>query len=267
MRTLTAPTLSAILAVTIVTLTGNCLLAQSVPAPMQLVGEGTISTDGGEIFPSFSISGDTLYFSTHEDGWSRHNIVVSHLTDDGWSSPAPTSFNSSFDDRAPFVSPDGNTLIFSSNRPLPGAAGQTVGDFNLWLVVRTESGRWSRPEPVPGVNSTANDFHAAIVSSGAVYFSSDRAGGLGENDIYRAEPNDDGFDAPVNLGAPVNSAGEETDLAQGGDGKIITHSHVVGDQRVAHFTSLKYGVAIGNVGHYFGKGIRGVQIRQIGQRT
>ncbi len=52
MRTLTAPALSAILAVTIVTLTGNCLLAQSVPAPMQLVGEGTISTDGGEIFPS-----------------------------------------------------------------------------------------------------------------------------------------------------------------------------------------------------------------------
>jgi hypothetical protein len=51
-----------------------------------------------------------------------------------------------------------------------------------------------------------------VVADGSLYFTSDRAGGLGGRDVYRAQRLADGsFAEPVNLGSPVNSEGGEGD--------------------------------------------------------
>jgi len=181
-----------------------------IPSPVELVAPGVVSTDGGEAFPTLTPDGNSLYFATHERGWTGFNIVVSHLVEGKWTAPSAATFNSSYNDRAPFVSPDGSMLLFSSDRPLPDA--NRAGSFNLWFVTRLSSGGWSDPRPVPGVNSRADDFHAAVTADGTLYFSSNRPGGYGQYDLYRAEPDGEGYGAPVNLGPAINTAGEETDV-------------------------------------------------------
>jgi Tol biopolymer transport system component len=191
------------------------LMAQGesgIPSPLELVAEGVVSTDGGEAFPSSTPGGNRLYFATHQRGWTGFHIVVSHLVEGKWTAPSSATFNSSYNDRAPFVSPDGSMLFFSSDRPLPDAVSNRAGSFNVWFVTRSSSGDWSDPRPVTGVNSRADDFHAAVSAGGTLYFSSNRPGGYGQYDLYRAEPEGDGYAAPVNLGPTINTAGEETDV-------------------------------------------------------
>jgi Tol biopolymer transport system component len=103
-------------------------------------------------------------------------------------------------------------LFFASDRPLPEARSNRAGSFNLWFVTRGSSGTWSDPLPIPGVNSSANDFHPAVTTDGTLYFSSNRPGGHGQYDLYRAERLGDAYGTPVNLGTVINTAGEETDV-------------------------------------------------------
>jgi hypothetical protein len=70
-----------------------------------------------------------------------------------------------------------------------------------------------------------------------MFFNSDRAGGLGSNDIwvsFRANPNDDfGWESPVNLGAPVNSASFDAGPAlieQGDEDILYFNSDRLGSQ-------------------------------------
>jgi Tol biopolymer transport system component len=190
---------------------GAAQSGSEIPPPLELVAPGLVSTEGGEAFPAMPPDGMALYFATHERGWTGFNIVVAALVEGSWGRPQTAPFNSSYNDRAPSLSPDGRELFFSSDRPLPGAIGRG-GDFNLWVVRLVEEGSWSEPQAVPGVNSRGNDFHSAVTTDGTLYFSSDRPGGHGQYDLYRAERTADGYAEPVNLGPPINTAGEETDV-------------------------------------------------------
>jgi hypothetical protein len=72
---------------------------------------------------------------------------------------------------------------------------------------------WAAPANLgPVVNSAFNDFGPAVSKNGlSLYFSSDRPGGFGPNDLWVSQRNsvDDEWGPPVNLGAPVNTAFEE----------------------------------------------------------
>ncbi len=64
----------------------------------------------------------------------------------------------------------------------------------------------------PGVNSPANEYAPSISADGlALYFDSDRPGGLGSFDIWMAtrKTTAEHFDYARNLGAPVNSVASD----------------------------------------------------------
>lgn len=111
------------------------------------------------------------------------------------------------------VSPDGATMVWgSTNRP------GGPGGWDLWMARRRDDG-WSAPEPVP-VDSDANDFDPAFSPDGAyLYFFSNRAGGLGGDDLYRAAVTAGGFGPVEHLDDHINSPGDEwapTPTADGG---------------------------------------------------
>lgn len=82
------------------------------------------------------------------------------------------------------------------------------GGYDIWMSRRRDQG-WSEPTPV-GFNSPHRDFDPAFSADGRfVFFSSDRPGGAGGDDIYRVSVSASGFGAPEALGAEVNSAGNE----------------------------------------------------------
>ncbi|WP_344759937.1 TolB-like protein [Luteimonas lutimaris] len=102
------------------------------------------------------------------------------------------------------VSPDGQRIVWGST-DRPGGAG----GWDLWQATLRD-GRWQDPLPLP-VNSADNDFDPVFSADGKwLYFFSNRDGGFGGDDLYRAPVlADGGFGAAVNLGAGVNGKGDE----------------------------------------------------------
>jgi Tol biopolymer transport system component len=114
------------------------------------------------------------------------------------------------------VSPDGMRIAWGSTDRQGGAGG-----WDLWQATLRD-GRWSDPRPL-AVNSAANDFDPLFSADGRwLYFFSNRDGGFGGDDLYRAPVAADGtFGAAVNLGAGVNGKGDEWAPTPGIDGTSL----------------------------------------------
>jgi TolB protein len=116
------------------------------------------------------------------------------------------------------ISPDGQTALwFSRNRP--GGAG----GYDIWMSRRVGAG-WGEAQPV-GFNTPGREFDPAFSADGRfVYFSSDREGSLGGDDIYRVAATASGFGAVEHLGPGVNSAGNEWAAMLSPDGEKLLFS-------------------------------------------
>jgi Tol biopolymer transport system component len=207
--------------ITAIVYSGRTGQPASIQDGPELFEPGNISTHAGEIFPAFSPDGETLYFNTHESGWTNHTLVMSHRDGDGWSAPEVLTFSGRFNDRAPRPSPDGRRLYFSSDRPLED--GKSPGDFNLWVVERAADGSWGEPRALPEPVNTPNDeWHSSVTADGTLYFSSrDRPAGHGRSDIYRTSSDGSKYSQPENLGQPINDELSQPDLYVSPEGRFM----------------------------------------------
>lgn len=114
------------------------------------------------------------------------------------------------------VSPDGQHIVWGSTDREGGAGG-----WDLWQA-RLKDGRWQDARPLP-LNSKANDFDPLFSADGRwLYFFSNRPGGVGGDDLYRAAVNADGsFGTPRNLGRGVNTRGDEWAPTPARDGRSL----------------------------------------------
>ncbi len=111
--------------------------------------------------------------------------------------------------KQPYVTMDGKTMYFSSNRP----GGQ--GGFDIWKIALDEKGNLKgEAENIgPDVNSSANEitpfFHEA---TSTLFFSSDGYNSIGGFDVFKSDvdPNLKTFAHPVNMGTPINSSLDDT---------------------------------------------------------
>lgn len=111
------------------------------------------------------------------------------------------------------ISPDGRRIAWGSTSRKGGPGG-----WDLWIADRRD-GRWVDPRPLP-VNSPANDFDPLFSADGRwLYFFSNREGGYGGDDLYRAQVlADGGFGPARNLGPGVNGQGDEWAPTPSADG-------------------------------------------------
>lgn len=85
---------------------------------------------------------------------------------------------------------------------------------NVWIS-RYKDGVWQKPEVIAELSAVLDpgsfEPSVSIASDGnAIYFSSDRSGGYGGLDLYRAFKKGDGtWSVPENLGSSVNTAADE----------------------------------------------------------
>lgn len=116
------------------------------------------------------------------------------------------------------ISPDGRTALwFSRNRP------GGPGGYDIWMS-RQETDGWQAATPAP-FNTSARDFDPAFSADGRfVYFSSDRAGGLGGDDVWRVRVHGTAFGEPEPLGTAVNSPKNEWAPMLSPDGKTLLFS-------------------------------------------
>jgi Tol biopolymer transport system component len=195
-------------------------LGQALPGAIPaLFAPDFVSTEKRELNASFSPDGRELYFA-RERAPRRTTILVARREGDEWSAPAAAPFSSGNASEVDvFITLDGREAYFCSTRPDPAApaAGKppdasSAPNSDIWVASR-EGGGWGEPRSLGRpVNSDADDYYPTLARDGTMYFSSNRPGGLGANDIYRSRPDGQGrWSTPENLGAPVNTPGREFD--------------------------------------------------------
>ena len=120
--------------------------------------------------PTFSPDGQTLFFQRSDGHVST--ILVSHLVDGHWSTPAVAPFSGSSSDQFPVMAPDGSYLVFESDRRLGSGSEAKERVANLWRVDKTSSG-WSAPVRLPDtVNISKRIYGHSIAANGDIYFMS-----------------------------------------------------------------------------------------------
>jgi hypothetical protein len=178
---------------------------------------GIVSKDLPDFGSAFSPDGKSFYFARTED--ERSKIYVTHHDGTNWRDPVPVSFTTSeYADADPAFAPDGR-LYFISTRPKDKSDNSK--DYDIWFVSPLESGRWSEPENLGGVNSDANEFYISFSTNGNMYFSSSRSGGFGKEDIYVSKFVNGRYEKPENLGAAINSEKSEYDPGISADENFI----------------------------------------------
>jgi hypothetical protein len=185
-------------------------ITREIPsATPALFAEGIISTGDYETHPAFSPGGDTVYFLKCMPNLSASAICVSYRNDNGWTSPSIVSFSGKYFDIDPFVTKDGNTIYFVSNRPF-NKTDTLNSSWDIWKTKRNGNS-WSEPVHLDSqINSIADEHYPTLSDNGTLYFGSERNGGRGGADIYCATSTNDGsFAAVVNLGDSINSSSSE----------------------------------------------------------
>ncbi len=190
------------------------LAAATAHAPVQLA---TLSSPKNDYNPSFERAERTLAFARSEAEFRQARILVSEKKGGRWTDPAPIAFTDErYSDTDPWLTPDGRTLYFISDRPTPTDSGKK--DLDIWRTQRAGTG-WSAPEHLGDLVNSKGPELGVEFHDGALYFASVRKGGQGGLDIYMSELGPGGFGAPRPIGAPFNSAESDSDFTVSADGR------------------------------------------------
>ncbi len=94
--------------------------------------------------PAFTKDSNEVYWSTVKHGDKPRTIYYAKYQDGSWSDVQTADFSGDYDDDHPFISHDGKTLFFASNRP------SKIDDerkLRMWKVEKTDIG-WGEAQEV-----------------------------------------------------------------------------------------------------------------------
>lgn len=176
--------------------------------------------------PSLNADGKRLFFSSNmPGGYGGMDLYVSELEDGRWGPPINLGpvVNTEGNEIFPYIDPN-NRLYFASN----GHIG--LGGLDNYYTTGDGRDKWNLPVNLGfPMNSTGDDF--AIIFGGDLswgFFSSDRDGGAGRDDVYGFQKSASPveiyvYDAQTKLpvsGAAVANSKTDLTLTTGPDGKI-----------------------------------------------
>lgn len=182
-----------------------------------LVAPGVVTTGDDESHATLSRDGDTLYFLKNTPLFGFWTLVATKWRGNGWSRPQTLPFSGQYADADLAFAPNGTHAFFVSRRPVDG---NSRSDTEIWKVAITPDG-WGEPQHVANLSSPGDEWLPTFTEDGDMYFGSSRSGGLGGHDIWRSRRVDGVYQAPENLGAPVNSTGEEIEAFVTPDGGAL----------------------------------------------
>ena len=136
---------------------------------------------------------------------------------------SPNLLDVNANEGTPAFSKEGNLMVFA--RGNSGKSKDPSPDVDLYISTKRD-GSWSTPERLAISDSIGWDGSPAFSRDGkTLYFSSNRRGGKGGLDLYRAPMDNSGrFGRPINLGSTINTRGNEIFPYVSEDGKLYFSS-------------------------------------------
>jgi outer membrane protein OmpA-like peptidoglycan-associated protein len=225
----------------------SCVFAKQsmkYPVPFNPINLGPkINTENDEYFPCITADTKTLLFTrllkdklafegTHEDFYITERTEVKNFNE-GWGQALPIpSINTLYNEGAPTLSADGQTIVFTACE-LPGYEyGETrtgLGSCDLFYSFRTKSG-WTPAENFgPGINSKNWETQPSLTADGnTLYFvrgKKGKGGKIENQNIYFSYLMDDGYwSEPSEIPGFVNTKGREESVFIHPDGQTMYFS-------------------------------------------
>ena len=191
-----------------------------------------VNTDSIEINTVFNASFTEMFFTRIIN--EKFVIHHSELVDGNWRLPKPIQMFSDPEKKSvaidPSISQDGNTMYFLGISPEDRLKKYKPDIYKSQKV----GGKWQIATKI-GEPVSTNEYaesYPVVVADGSLYFTSNRPGGLGGSDIYRAQYlGDDKFDAPVNIGSDVNSEKGERSTYVSPDESFLITANTYSDEK------------------------------------
>lgn len=192
--------------------------AENIGVPINTVdndGAVCISSDGQEILIFKDDKGDGNIYSTKLQGtfWSVPKKLNSHINSKSWEPSA-------------FISANGRTLYFTSDRP--GGYGGT----DIYKSEKNSAGDWGKAVNLGPAINTIYDEDAPFLHPDGVtfYFTSNGHETMGGFDIFESSLLESGkWSEPINIGYPINSPDDEAFYM------------LSPDKKTAYYTSVREG--------------------------
>lgn len=178
-----------------------------------------IASEKFESHAAFDPKTSDLYFVRSGADFRGWRILHSRCEANGWSTPMDASFAGDGVEADPWFTPDGRSLWFISTR---STDGERRKDLDIWRVDRDADGRWGQPQRLPApINSAGQEWFPRLANDGWLYFGSDRPGGHGKTDIWRARADGNGQWQIENAGPALNGPGNDYEALPLPDGQTM----------------------------------------------
>jgi OmpA-OmpF porin, OOP family len=141
---------------------------------------------------------------------TKRGYSMIHRTKDGWSKPVALEIDQ-YDEMSngtytgAYWTQDGKHIVLSMSEITDD------DEQDLYVTHLKEDGTWTKPVQLgPTINAADTDEHSPFLASDGktLYFSTNKEGGLGSNDIYMTQREDDTWTkwtTPINMGDSVNT--------------------------------------------------------------
>ena len=149
----------------------------------------------------FSPNLQEYYYTISDKNFDDFEVYTIKKNKDNWSEPQKAFFNSAYNEHGMSFSPDGNTIYFSSTRPVNNV--EIPSTWHIWKSEKVD-GKWNLPVfvDIPNLRNKLVS-HPTITNSGTLYFHSSNLD-YSEMDIYHSKKvNGEFIDAERTL-IPVN---------------------------------------------------------------
>lgn len=168
---------------------------------------GVVSDDGAF---GLTLSPDGAHALWVASGGGRERLVImeTRKVNGAWQAPsvAPFSGTPGWKDIDPMFSPDGKTLIFQSNRPVPDKPARK--GFDIYAVERGAQGWGAVHHLGHDINTDESESSAAIAANGSIYFMKNAPGM--DSDLWVSALREGRHGVPRNLGLPINTKARES---------------------------------------------------------
>ncbi len=146
-----------------------------------------INSQHKESSACITADGKYIYFSSNRPGGFGGKDIwgVKQLPNGKWAKPTNIGgvINSSYDEEAPFISPNGQTLYFSSN------GHETIGGYDVHNAEAQTNGGWKVPRNLGyPINTVDDDIYFSVEENDkTAYYSRFSGVGYGGSDIYEVQ--------------------------------------------------------------------------------
>ncbi len=158
---------------------------------------GIINSDGDELSCTVSQDRKQIIFARKPRGSQSSDLYISEYRKGKWTAPRPLAeLNSDVDDFSPFLSNNGKTIYFSSNRQGSlKSPDQASISYDIYYSEK-KNGKWGKPEQLFGAVNTMDDEYSPSLSrdGNTLYFTREASGDRSKTQIIKVTKKNDSWE-------------------------------------------------------------------------